>query len=147
MTNTNAARLLMSPMRDASNFGKQLRAAHNAAGMFLAVQFLADLLGVHEVRIPHAQGHATTGFRLADEDRTLIIALMRRGEPMALGFSDVFPTAAFLHTSTPEDIKDHHLENAKNGILVDSVDKGKAGKVVVVAGVVQEDAVAQGHAL
>ncbi|KAM3466048.1 hypothetical protein NHJ6243_001125 [Beauveria neobassiana] len=162
-TDTGAAKLLMSPTRDASVSGTALRHAHQEAGKYLALHFLTDLIGVESFHVPHVQGHQTDGFRLAHEPQTTIIALMRGGEPMAFGISEVFPRAMFLHAFDPRDIKDHHLENQKNVILVDSVvNSGKSIidflrhvtqrkqdliNIVVVAGVVQKEAVADGHAL
>ncbi|KAJ6784543.1 hypothetical protein PWT90_06761 [Aphanocladium album] len=162
-TDMNAAKLLMSPTRDASIAGVALRKAHKEVGKFLAVNFLTERIGIEEFDVPHVQGHQTTGFRLANESRTTIIALMRGGEPMAFGVNEVFPRAMFLHASCSEDIKDHHLTNQKNVILVDSVvNSGKSmmeflrhvfrlkkdlANIVVLAGVVQEEAVASGHAL
>ncbi|EJP66358.1 uracil phosphoribosyltransferase [Beauveria bassiana ARSEF 2860] len=162
-TDTGAAKLLMSPTRDASVSGTALRHAHQEAGRYLALHFLTDLIGVESFHVPHVQGHQTDGFRLAHEPQTTIIALMRGGEPMALGISEVFPRAMFLHAFDPRDIKPHHLENQKNVILVDSVvNSGKSIidflrhvtqlkqdliNIVVVAGVVQKEAVADGHAL
>ncbi|KAM3512259.1 hypothetical protein MY11210_004106 [Beauveria gryllotalpidicola] len=162
-TNSGAAKLLMSPTRDASVAGVALRRAHQEAGKYLALHFLTEVIGVESFNVPHVQGHQTAGFRLAHEPQTTIIALMRGGEPMALGISEVFPRAMFLHAFGPENIKDHHLENQKNLLLVDSVvNSGKSimdflrhvtrlkqdlTNIVVVAGVVQEEAVADGHAL
>ncbi|KAM3477914.1 hypothetical protein MY8738_006230 [Beauveria namnaoensis] len=162
-TDTGAAKLLMSPTRDASVAGSALRHAHQVAGKYLALHFLTDLIGVESFHVPHVQGHQTDGFRLAHEPQTTIIALMRGGEPMALGISEVFARAMFLHAFDPRDIKNHHLENQKNVILVDSVvNSGKSIidflrhvtqlkqdliNIVVVAGVVQKEAVADGHAL
>ncbi|XWX00723.1 hypothetical protein V2A60_008744 [Cordyceps javanica] len=161
-TDTAAAKLLMSSTRDASVTGIALRKAHLKTGKFLALRFLAEIIGLEEFNLPHVQGHQTTGFRLAHEFQTAIIALMRGGEPMAFGINEVFPKAMFLHAFNPENIKDYHLENKKNLILVDSVvNSGKSVmdflhhvirlkqdllNIIVVAGVVQEEAVADGHA-
>ncbi|KAM3509391.1 hypothetical protein MY10362_000630 [Beauveria mimosiformis] len=163
-TDTGAAKLLMSPTRDASVAGAALRLAHQEAGKYLALHLLTEVIGVESFNVPHVQGHQTSGFRLAHEPQTTIIALMRGGEPMALGISQVFPRAMFLHAFGPDDIKDHHLENQKNLVLVDSVvNSGQSvmdflrhvaarlkqplNNIVVVAGVVQKEAIADGHAL
>ncbi|OAA69839.1 HAD-like domain protein [Cordyceps fumosorosea ARSEF 2679] len=163
-THSGAAKLLMSPTRDASISGAALRQAHQELGKFLALQLLTEVIGVEAIEVPHVQGHQTTGFRLAHEAQTTIAALMRGGEPMALGIGEVFPKAMFLHTFRPEDIESQHLRDQKNLILVDSVvNSGKSiveflrhvtrlkqdglVNVVVVAGVVQEESVAEGHVL
>ncbi|KAL3476032.1 uracil phosphoribosyltransferase-domain-containing protein [Aspergillus californicus] len=155
-TNTDAARLLMTPTRDATVRGPYLRAAHSEAGAYLARQYLSELIGLEEVTVPHPQGHNTVGHRLLGENRTLIVAIMRAGEPMALGINNVFPEAMFVHAFQPDDIKLHHLEGNLTLILVDSViDNGTtivnfvhcirslhaAIRIVVVTGVVQQKAV------
>ncbi|KAK8147690.1 hypothetical protein G3M48_001208 [Beauveria asiatica] len=162
-TDTGAAKLLMSRTRDASVAGAALRLAHQQAGRYLALRFVTEVIGVESFHVPHVQGHQTAGFRLAHEPQTTIVALMRGGEPMALGISEVFPRAMFVHAFAPDDIKDHHLENQENLVLVDSVvNSGQSimdflrrvtrleqhlTNIVVVAGVVQKEAVADGHAL
>lgn len=155
-----AAKLLMSPMRDASASGPPLRAAHQRVGLYLANEFVSQLIGVEEYPIPHVQGHQSNGYRLRHEQQTSIVALMRGGEPMACGVSEAFPTAIFIHAASASDIKDHHLKNQRTVILVDSVvNSGKSItefvmrirnshpsiRIVVVAGVVQAEVVAKSH--
>ncbi|KAK3388056.1 uracil phosphoribosyltransferase-domain-containing protein [Podospora didyma] len=114
-------------------------------------------------RLTSESGHQTSGHRLKNEESTTIIALMRAGEPMAFGVSDVFPSAMFLHASEPENVKPHHLLGPQGAaVLVDSVvNSGKSVvefvshirnlnleiRIVVVAGVVQEQAISHGSAL
>ncbi|KAL2782499.1 uracil phosphoribosyltransferase-domain-containing protein [Aspergillus keveii] len=155
-TDSNAAKLLMTPMRDASVKGPAQRKAHSSAGKFLALAFLSDNIGLEETRIDHVQDRQTAGFRLRGEKRTLIVALMRAGEPMAQGVNKVFPEAGFLHANQVEDIEQRHIDHSDTIILVDSViNSGKtmvpfiqrvrrlhsAVRIVVVAGVIQEQAV------
>lgn len=79
---------------------------------------------------------------------------------MAFGISDVFPQAMFIHASSPEDVRMHHVQGQSNAILVDSVvNSGKSViefikrvarlepniNITVVAGVVQSETVVQGH--
>ncbi|PGG99610.1 hypothetical protein AJ79_08470 [Helicocarpus griseus UAMH5409] len=152
-TDKSAAKLLMTPTRDAKLSGHDLRKAHGRVGWYLATEFLTELVGTEEYTIAHVQGRETTGHRLLGEERTLIVALMRGGEPMALGVSKAFPLAMFLHAACPEDIKAHHLEGKCTVMLVDSViNSGKTVlefvryvrkvhatlRIVVVAGVVQD---------
>lgn len=158
-TNKAAAKLLMTPMRDVRNNGPRLREEHRRVGSYLATEVLADTVGLEEYSIPHVQGHTSTGYRLLHEEQTLVVALMRGGEPMAFGVNDVFPQAKFLHAKNPEDITERHMEGIRNIFLVDSVvNTGKsvlqfveyirrvnaATRIVVVAGVVQADAVSAG---
>ncbi|KFY03040.1 hypothetical protein V490_00334 [Pseudogymnoascus sp. VKM F-3557] len=127
-TEKSAAKLIMTPMRDANVAGPSLRGAHRKAGRYLATEFLADVLGIEEYSIPHVQGHDTKGYRLSHERQTLIVALMRGGEPMALGVNDVFPLATFVHAKEPDEML-HHLQGRSNIVLVDSV--VNSGKTVV----------------
>lgn len=160
-TNKNAAKLLMTTMRNAKVAGPVLREAHHRVGWYLATEFLADMLGVEEYPIPHVQGHQTTGYRLYNEKKTSIVALMRGGEPMAFGVSEAFPTAIFVHAKRPEDIEPHHLSQQRAVVLVDSViNSGKTVvefvqhihnlhatiHIVVIAGVVQSQSVSEGLA-
>ncbi|EPE34264.1 PRTase-like protein [Glarea lozoyensis ATCC 20868] len=158
-THRNAAKLLMTPMRDATNAGPQLREAHRRAGWYLATEFLANVVDIEEYPIPHVQGNQTSGYRLCNEQQTLIVALMRGGEPMALGVSDAFPLAVFIHANHPDDIMLHHLQGQCNVVLVDSVvNSGKTViqfvqhvrnlhatiRIVVVAGIIQAQSVSGG---
>jgi uracil phosphoribosyltransferase/adenylate kinase/phosphoserine phosphatase len=155
-TDRQSAKLLMTPMRDARISGPILRAAHYQVGWYLATEFLADIIGTEEYPIPHVQGHDTTGHRLLHEDQTSVVALMRGGEPMALGVSSAFPLAQFVHAKDPKDLRLHHLHGQKTIVLVDSVvNSGKtivrfaqhirnlnaSVRIVVIAGVVQAQAV------
>lgn len=158
------ANILMTPMRDAANSGSVLRRAHKETGRYLALQYLPAILGVEPFEISHVQGNVTEGFRIKNEASTLIIALMRGGEPMAFGVSEVMPAASFIHSKKPADIDRDLLAAADSVILVDSVvNSGQSMKeyldhvlaflgkqdlkarrglceVVIVAGVVQENA-------
>ena len=159
-TNKAASNILMSPMRSAAVSGPMLRATHANVGRYLATEYVSKLIGLEEFTISHLQGHQTTGHRLRNEAKTSIIALMRGGEPMAFGISDVFPQAMFVHASSADDVKKHHVQGQSNVILVDSViNSGKSVielikrvvrlepniSITVVAGVVQTEAIAEGH--
>ncbi|KIK59250.1 hypothetical protein GYMLUDRAFT_74517 [Collybiopsis luxurians FD-317 M1] len=158
-TNRNAAKLLMTPMRNANIEGPLLRQAHQRVGWYLATEFLSQLLGVELYSIPHVQGRDTDGYRFRYEAKTTIVALMRGGEPMALGLSDALPLAMFVHAKQPEDVKRDHLQEQETVILVDSVvNSGKTVvefvqyiralhsniRIVVVAGVIQARSVSEG---
>ncbi|KAH7164929.1 uracil phosphoribosyltransferase [Fusarium sp. MPI-SDFR-AT-0072] len=137
-----------------------LREAHANVGRYLATEYVSELIGLEDYTIPHVQGHQMTGHYLYNEASTSTIALMRGGEPMAFGISDVFPQAMFIHASGAEDVKKHHIEGHSNVILVDSmVNSGKSViefikrvvrlepniNITVVVGVVQAEAIAEGH--
>lgn len=153
-TERPAARLLMTPMRNAQLAGPSLRKAHSRAGWYLATEFLGHVIGTGEYPIPHVRGHHTSGYSILHEDQTIIVALMRGGEPMALGVNDALPLATFLHADFPEDLKTSHLNGRKTVVLVDSVvNSGKTVVqfvqrvrnldtticIIVVAGVVQDE--------
>lgn len=156
--NTLTARLLMTPTRDARIVGPFLQEAHKEIGWYLAVHFLATIFGVEHVPIPHVQGHETDGYRLRCEKQTLIIALMRGGEPMASGVLKALPLAQFLHASDVKDIKDHLITRNRQVLLVDSViNSGRTVvefvrhirkidediPIVIIAGVVQSGVVSE----
>lgn len=158
-TEKNAAKLLMTPMRDAKLAGPALREAHRRVGWYLATELLADVIGIEEYSIAHVQGHHTSGYRLLHEEKITIVALMRGGEAMALGVNDALPLAMFVHASRPEDIMLHHLQGQRTVVLVDSVvNSGKTVeeflqhvrnldafiRIVIVAGVVQAQSIADG---
>ncbi|KAI4203059.1 MAG: hypothetical protein LQ350_002107 [Teloschistes chrysophthalmus] len=160
-TDKQAAKLLATSMRDARVGGAALRRAHARAGGYLAVEYLTDLIGLEDVTIRHVLGADTIAYQLRGEKQTTIVALMRGGEPMASGVSDVFPLAMYVHANEPGNVKQHHLETPGGRqltiILVDSVvNTGKtivefvqhirnlsaAIRIIVVAGVVQDRFVA-----
>ena len=158
-TDTNAAKLLATPMRDAAVAGPSLRERHRCVGWYLGIHFLADVVGLEQCPIRHVLGRQTRGYRLFHEQQTTIVALMRGGEPMASGVSDAFPLAMFVHARDADDIKLHHLEGQLTVILVDSVvNTGKTIvesvqqvrklhatiRIVIVAGVVQAQCVSGG---
>ena len=119
MTGKSAAKLLMTSTRDQS--GPRLREAHWQVGRYLAIEILGRVVGLETFSIPHPQGHPTDGYRLLNEKQTLIVALMRSGEPMAFGISEIFTLASFIHANSPTDILDEHLKGRSAIILVDSV--------------------------
>ncbi|KAI0008584.1 uracil phosphoribosyltransferase-domain-containing protein [Xylariaceae sp. FL0662B] len=159
-TGKSAAKVLMTPTRNAANAGPALREAHHRIGQYLATEYLTDVVGLEEYSMRHVQGNQTTGFRLRDEKNLLIVALMRAGEALALGINSAFPLAKFLHGFQPEDIKHHHLTHNHTVVLADAViNSGKTIRqfveyirklhasipIVIVAGVVQANAITGGE--
>jgi uracil phosphoribosyltransferase/phosphoserine phosphatase len=155
-TDKNARKLLQTPTRDKKNAGHDLRKHHERIGYYLATEFLSEVLGVEEYDIPHVQGKPTDGYRFQDEEKILIVPLMRGGEPMAFGVSKAMKLASFAHAYTYSDIKKGLFRGKKTIVLVDSVinSGGSVGefmkplreefpdvRVVFVAGVVQSNAV------
>lgn len=155
-TGEAVAKILMSSTRDNRVQGPALRNAHHLIGHYLALQFVAAKVGLETYRIPLVTGKEDDGHCLFNEDRTLIVPLMRGGEPMAFGVSEAFPRAAFYHTKDGCDLKAKHLDDISTVILVDSVINTGVSivkavshirsikstiRIVVVAGVVQAAAV------
>ena len=155
-THHPTAKILMTPMRDAAVSGPALRGAHHRVGWYLATEYCTGIMGVETFTIRHVQGHPTVGHRILHENETLIVALMRGGEPMALGVSEALPTASFHHAQEPRDISPKYLVNVKTVVLVDSVvNSGKSilefvrhirtcqatVRILVVAGVIQSQSV------
>ncbi|TVY17589.1 hypothetical protein LARI1_G005524 [Lachnellula arida] len=128
-THTTSSKLLATPTRDAGIAGPSLRKSHHHIGWFLATEYVSGLIGVERYDIPHVQGGVTDGYRLLDEKKTCIVALMRGGEPMASGVNEAFPLAMFVHAKQPGDILPHHLPEQGTVVLVDSVIN--SGKSVV----------------
>lgn len=160
-TNKSAAKLLATPMRDAAVAGPALRKAHSEAGLYLAREFVADIIGMQKCPISHVLGIEATGSMLLHEQTTTVIAVMRAGEPMASGVSKAFPLAMYVHAHEPTDLVLHHIKDQHQVILVDSViNSGKTVvefvqrirdlanvRIVVVAGVVQGECVSPNSAV
>lgn len=133
--------------------------AHSTIGAYLATEFVSQIIGLETYDIPHVQGHTTTGHRLRHECQTVIVPILRGGEPMTFGVAKVFPSAMFVHAKEATDLEAHHVQGCTNIILVDSVVNSgktviefmdrlkdidcKAEHVVFVTGVAQSGAVDQ----
>ena len=104
-TDKTAAKLLATPMRDATVAGPDLRDAHRRVGYYLAIEFVADVVGLDPALIRHVLGHQEKGYQLFHEQQTTIVALMRGGEPMAAGVNDALRRAMFVHAKDATDIK------------------------------------------
>ncbi|KAF2493617.1 hypothetical protein BU16DRAFT_592048 [Lophium mytilinum] len=152
-TEKPTTKLLMTATRCVAFSGPILREAHLRIGWYIATEFLSELIGVEEYPIQHVQGNITIGYRLYHESQTLIVPLMRGGEPMAFGVNEAFPSSGFLHAKEAKDVKPEHVEGQITVVLVDCVinsgnsilEFGKrvrelhaTVRIVIVAGVVQE---------
>lgn len=108
-------------MRDSIISGPAHRQAHHRTANYLTLSILSEVIGVESFSVDQVQGTKAEGWRIRGEGKTTIVALMRGGEPMALGVSDAMPSAMFVQAHEPEELKDHHLAGQKTVILVDSV--------------------------
>ncbi|KAJ2902887.1 hypothetical protein MKZ38_010698 [Zalerion maritima] len=131
-TGSPDTQILATPMRDARIKGGALRSAYRDVGWYLGIYVLPNILGTETYYVPAVQGGFTDGYRVKGERRTLIVPLMRGGEPMAFGVADVMAGAMFLHASKPEDLTGEHLKGRDTVVLVDSVvNSGKSVRELV----------------
>lgn len=159
---SNIAKFLMTPTRDAKCFGPALRKAHQRVGNLLATILITGIIGLEEYPVQHVQGHQTTGYRLKNEQHVLLVALMRGGEPLAMGVNDAIPLATFVHAKKPSDLLPDHTAGKQVVMLIDSVvNSGRTVveflrrvrelrsdvSVLVIAGVIQSDAIDEAGAL
>jgi uracil phosphoribosyltransferase len=158
-TNKTAAKLLAADSRNVDIHGLNLHRVHRKIGWYLATEYVSEMVGVEAFDMVSAQKQTTDGHRLRNESQTCIVPLMRGGEPFARGVWEAFPSAMFLHAKEAKDVQAEHLAGKWTVILVDAViNSGKSvvefarhirGKlsrqirIVIVAGVVQEGAVAE----
>ncbi|KAK4118545.1 hypothetical protein N657DRAFT_659553 [Parathielavia appendiculata] len=84
--------------------------------------------------------HNTIGHRTRHQNRTIIVALMRGGEPMAEGINQVLPSAMFLHGQWTVVLVDSVVDSGKP--MAEFVERirelNPTVPIVVVVGVVQE---------
>ena len=122
-TDRPSTKLLMTPTRNKQIDVPELRESHRIIGRYLATEFLTepDIIGLEDYAMDHVKGNSVLGYRLRDESKTVIVALMRGGEPMAFGVNDAFPLASFKHAKCPKDIAEIDLDEEATVILVDSV--------------------------
>lgn len=160
-TNSRAAKILATSTRNANKAGPQLREAYRSVGRHLALNFLSVCIGLERYDIPHVQSGTTNGFRISNESHITIVALMRGGEPIANGINDILPTARFVHAKKEEDLVDEHVKGQSLVLLVDTViNKGGTmarfvdrvrslteARIIMIAGVVQEDTIHTGGRL
>lgn len=148
-TASTAAKLPAGPTRDPAITSSNLRQAHQRVGHFLAINHISNITGLEPHDIPHVTGGTTTAHRFLHEAGTTIVALMRAGEPLALGISDAMPQAMFVHAKQPSDLTAAHLDNQYNDFVINSGATVEAFiehdrklhatiRIIVVAGVVQQ---------
>jgi len=152
-----AAKLLASSTRNANVHGLALQQAHENAGWYLATEYISQALGVESSDFTTVQGTTTQGHRLLDESKTLIVPLMRGGDPIARGVFKAFPEAMYHHAKKPEQVEPEHVAGRTTIIFADWVintgqgmiefvkhireNLGCQARIVMVAGVVQEEIV------
>ncbi|KAF2030452.1 hypothetical protein EK21DRAFT_100492 [Setomelanomma holmii] len=100
-----ASKLLATPMYDAAIQGPRLREAHQRAGNYFALEHVSRIIGLEHCSISHVLGRPTSGYQLDRESQTTILALIRGGDPMALGVSEAFPRAMYVHVKELHDLQ------------------------------------------
>lgn len=159
-TDKMASKILASNTRDADFHGPNLQKAHEDAGWYLAMEYVSTFIGVEPYTMTSVQGKEIQGHRLFDEKKTCIVPLMRGGDPLARGVHKAFPLAMYHHAKDPVGIQAIHVSRMNTIILVDWViNSGKSIvgfvkhirenlssqiRIVIVAGVVQEEAIGVG---
>ncbi|KAL4952141.1 uracil phosphoribosyltransferase-domain-containing protein [Aspergillus filifer] len=161
-TDKEATKLLATPMRDGKIRGFPLCKAYFNAGKYLASEYLSKLVGSEEFTMSNTHGNDTIRHRLLHEKRTLVVPLMRSGEPVAFGVWKVFHKAQFMHAHEPKNIARKHLDGNVTVVLADSViNSGKTAvefiqhirdlhgsiRIIFVAGVVQDQVTKEGSEL
>lgn len=157
VTNKPATKLLTSSTRNSAVKGLDLQRAHENAGWYLATEYISLALGVKTFDIISVQGQTTQAHRLFDEQKTCIVPLMRGGDPIGRGVHKAFPAAMYHFAKDQTDIEPKHVAGKNTIILADWVINTGKGmvefvkhirenlssqiRIVLVAGVVQEEAV------
>ncbi|KAF2107057.1 uracil phosphoribosyltransferase-domain-containing protein [Lophiotrema nucula] len=158
---SHAVQLLQTPTRNGQLNGAALRDAHYQVGRYLATEIVTKVIGLEEFNMKHVKKgkEDIIGYRLKNERETLIVPLLRGGEPMSFGVWDAFPLAMFQHAHEATDIKAKHLEGRKTVLLVDSVVNtgksideiirhihglDKSLRIVVIANIVQIQSIQKG---
>lgn len=118
---TAAAKLLASSTRNVSVHGLALQQAHENAGWYLATEYISRAVGVETFDFTTVENKITKGHHLIDEDKTLIIPLMRGGDPIARGVHKAFPWAMYHHAKTPDQVQSEHVAGKNTMILADWV--------------------------
>nr|XP_018913923.1 PREDICTED: uncharacterized protein LOC109041876 [Bemisia tabaci]XP_018913924.1 PREDICTED: uncharacterized protein LOC109041876 [Bemisia tabaci] len=149
------AKFLMTPTRDKRFSGKALYNEFSKIGRYLATNHLPNIIKIEKYEIPHVQGNMTDGYRMTEKSTT-IIALMRAGLPVAIGVWETMPRAMFHLSWRVADCQDPILRDQSTIIVADAVinsggtiakyvkairEKNRSARIVVFAGVTQEDAV------
>jgi hypothetical protein len=96
-----ASKLLTSSTRNVNVHGLAFQQAHESAGWYLATEYISQALGVEIFDFTTVQGSTMQGHRLVDESKTLIVPLMRGGDPIARGVFRAFPAAMYHHAKQP----------------------------------------------
>jgi uracil phosphoribosyltransferase len=119
-TNCSSVKALSTKAREDSCRGLALAKVHKELGSLLAYEIFNDL-PVEECMITHPNGQ-TSGYRLSQNIRPAILAVMRAGLFTAEGIWEVLPQSALILQYPNQPVSDPFLQHDTNlVILADSV--------------------------
>lgn len=159
-TEKGAAKLLLFSICNAST-GRMLRDVYQNIGVYLALEYVSELVGLEEHPMTGEQSQQLRDYRLRDEQQTSIVAITSGGEPMACAINGTFPRTMLICGVSVSDIN-HRLQHQRTVILVNSdIDNGQTMmeflekirkshrqiRIVVVAGVVNAKVTERDHDL
>lgn len=163
-TNASASKILRSDTRNKDINGLALQDSHRQIGHYLVVNLLPKVVGLETYPITTVQDDVSQGHRVRNEAKTVIVTCMRGDDDLAQGVLSALPSATYFHANEPDDLeKEEHkqaVQGAKNILLCDFVvnegdtlvqmikkirhELNRGARIVMVAGVVQADAVKEG---
>ncbi|KAF4759975.1 hypothetical protein HAV15_005944 [Penicillium sp. str.  len=123
----------MTSMRDTAISGPALRYAHSQVGCYLSTENYTQILGVETRPMTYVQGHQTDVCRVVYGEETLIVPLVRDGEPVAFGCGQVSTAChSFLLTRSGQPILEfvQHIRHLHAFI-----------RIVLIAGIIQAESV------
>ncbi|RSL68341.1 hypothetical protein CEP54_002881 [Fusarium duplospermum] len=116
-TEKGAAKLLPFSMRNASTADTMPTESYKSVGTYLALEYVSELVGLEEHSMTGEQGQQLSRYQLRDEQWTSIVAITSKGEIMASGVKETFPSAKIIVGASVSDIN-HHLQHQRTVILV-----------------------------
>ncbi|KAL2671299.1 hypothetical protein Neosp_013879 [[Neocosmospora] mangrovei] len=124
-TEKGAAKLLPFSISNAYTANPIWTEAHRSVGVYLALEYVSELIGLEKHPMAGKQDQQLSDYRLRDEQRTLIVTITTGGEPMACGINETFPCTNLISGATVPDINDL-LQDKKTVILVaPAIDSGQ----------------------
>lgn len=160
-TNRPASKMLAAPTRAMATKGVALQQAHRRVGYYLATELLPKATGLERYDLLTVLNKMSSGHRIRNERDTVIVSCMRAGDLLAQGVLEALPSAACVHAQQPGDLENTKhakaVRDAKTILLCDHLinsgattvefvekirkDMGSGARIVMVAGVVQANAV------
>lgn len=124
------------------------------------MEYASRILDLESYEMKSVEDKPIQGHRVLNEQKNCIVPFMRGGDPIARGIHKAFPTAIYQHAKEPKDLEPRHVAGMTTLILADWVintgdsvvrfvrhirTKLKSQiPILMIAGVVQEEAVGEG---